>query len=397
MPRLIISTTMRYVTPRQPSGYLYIYDLNDDSVLSRIKAIESPYRPVDPNPRGGLRGSKGIDCSGEHILISNPHSIFVFDPDWHLQRIVTHPSCAGIHEIMLDEDKHLWVTSTRNDVLFKFNLDGALLDFVSLRHNKDLMQALEMNRAPLLSAADIADGKLDFRDPRTHSQMKYDALHLNSIASYPEGGFLISLGLVVNQRYSIMMRIKEYLLNKNIWPWIVKINRFFRSTINGKSKKHSGMMFKPAVGKSAVVRLSEDGSAEPCLTIGGQHVPSHSIAVLNDETAFYLNSSEGSIIRFNIREQRITSSQHITDQFLRGVFILNDRDILVGAQNALVRFDYRNNRVLRRNPLSQDQNEAIFEIKLLPDNFSLPPQDLPERLEEYERINGKHIHVGCLK
>jgi len=86
---------MRKANPGNPSGFLSTCDIENGQIVQQTKNIESLFPYVDPNPRGGLRGAKGITCNGNLILISNSHSIFVFDRNWILQRIISHPSCAG--------------------------------------------------------------------------------------------------------------------------------------------------------------------------------------------------------------------------------------------------------------------------------------------------------------
>jgi len=391
MTRLLISTTMRKANPGNPSGFLYTYDLENGQIIQRTQNIESPYLYVDPNPRGGLRGAKGITCNEDLILISNSHSIFVFDRNWILQRIISHPSCAGIHDILLDEEDNLWVTSTRNDMLIKFNLLGELLQFIYLRENDDLQRELNWYRKPLFSLDDVINGKKDFRDPRTHALTKYDSLHLNSICQLGESGFLISLGLVVGQQFSSLMRIKEVLVNANFWPWVVSINQAIIKLFRMKKDIHSNLAFQPASGKSVVLRIKPTGELNPCLILEHQHVPSHSVAVSLDGTAFYLNSSTGNLLHFQIEDAQILSTIHVTDEFLRGALIISDQEILVGAQNSLVLINYQEKRIVKHIILSEEANEAVFAINVLPESFSLPPESLSKEYNRYQEVHGNHL------
>jgi hypothetical protein len=60
MKKILVSTDRRHTPSDQPSGHLAVYDLESQKVERNCEIIEPPYRDVDPNPRGGLRGLKGI-------------------------------------------------------------------------------------------------------------------------------------------------------------------------------------------------------------------------------------------------------------------------------------------------------------------------------------------------
>ena len=101
-------------------------------MAQQTMGIEPPYRIHDTNPRGGMRGMRGISiCNGE-LAVANYSSIFFFDHQWNSLRIFTHPSAPALHEILYVEDG-VWVTSTANDLLVKFNMDGLLSEYYPVR------------------------------------------------------------------------------------------------------------------------------------------------------------------------------------------------------------------------------------------------------------------------
>ena len=127
MNRIIVSTNIRNVSSEQTSGNLYIIDLDDQKILQTTSGIEVPDRQYDSNPRGGMRGMRGIGIYNGELAAAIYSSILVFDPRWNLLRSITHPSVAAIHEIDYSEQGP-WVTSTANDTLVRCDQSGALTD-----------------------------------------------------------------------------------------------------------------------------------------------------------------------------------------------------------------------------------------------------------------------------
>ena len=79
MTTLIVSTIRRKCPPTQPSGYIYIIDLEKEAVIQQSNIVEPAFREVDDNPRGGLRGGKGIAVRDDQIAIANFSMIFRYD------------------------------------------------------------------------------------------------------------------------------------------------------------------------------------------------------------------------------------------------------------------------------------------------------------------------------
>ncbi|MCJ7661096.1 MAG: hypothetical protein MUO67_18260, partial [Anaerolineales bacterium] len=116
MTALLVSTVRRHTSATDPSGYLYVVDLDRKRAIQRSTIIEPPYHEFDTNLRGGMRGCKGIAIREDQVVISNYSVIFRYDPEWNLLGTFTHPSCAGVHDIMF-QGETLWVTSARTDIL----------------------------------------------------------------------------------------------------------------------------------------------------------------------------------------------------------------------------------------------------------------------------------------
>jgi hypothetical protein len=389
MQRVIISTTIRNAKANEPSGYLYILDLEKWQIVQRGSIIEPPYRAVDPNPRGGFRGGKGIAIYGEEIFLANTACVFRFNRDWDLLNVISHPSCSGIHDILLDRENHLWVTSARNDLLFKFNLDGHCLKFFNFREFSFVRDSLQLPQPTVLSKEDIINGGIDFRDPRTHILTTHNGTHLNSISQNPDGSMLVSLGMVVGRKFSTLLRIKDILSQQGLWSWVVRANHFIMKAFSLKKDFHSDLVAQPARGKSIVARLRADGTVTRRLILDNIHAPSHSLLSRPDGTAIYLNTAIGDVVHFNPDSGRICSKTHVSDKFLRGIVRIDDDLVMVGSQNDLLLFALSTKTIQKQFNLSNNPHEAVFAIHEFPDVFSLPPKSFAAHVGNLVGFNGR--------
>ncbi len=107
MSIVLIPTALRKSKPFEPSGYLVAYETDRKEVIQRTEIIEPPYRNVDPNPRGGYRGLKGISFLDNRVAVANASTIFIYDEDWIPQTYFFHPTLAGFHDILLT-DEGVW-------------------------------------------------------------------------------------------------------------------------------------------------------------------------------------------------------------------------------------------------------------------------------------------------
>src|SRR5262245_29866058 len=176
----LVTTTHRHCRIGEPSGFIYTVDLETGRVTGRCPVIEPPHLDVDPNPRGGMRGAKGIAVLDDQVFIANASAVYRFDPAWNLLGIITHPSCATLHDVVF-RDNRLWVTSCSNDLVFEFDLEGRVCRHYYARTFGEARKALNWTPPVLLTAADVVGGTTDFRDPRTHRHETYNGAHINSI------------------------------------------------------------------------------------------------------------------------------------------------------------------------------------------------------------------------
>jgi hypothetical protein len=385
MTKVLVSTSRRHTRVDEPSGHLIAYDLEKQKIERFCEIIEPPYREENPNPRGGLRGLKGISIQNNRIAIANASTIFFYDEKWNPLSYFWHPSCAGIHDIAFQDDK-IWVTGSRNDLLMCFDLDGNPLEFFDTRTFAPLLNISKWQPKPFLTNAQIKNGEIDFRDPRTHDEVFCDSSHVNSITIMQNGDLLVSCGLLKNPNHLRLLSFKYWLVRKGVWQKVVELNKVMRQQIFKMKMKnrHSGdLVVQPARGYSAILRITKDREVQSRLIFDNATAPAHSVRALSDGTAIYLKTTSGEIIHFEPESGEVFSTTVIGESFLRGARELSDGSLLLGDSNKIIHFDLRNRKILSVNLISDDPLEAIFDFYILPDHFSLPPESFVSHHAKY--------------
>lgn len=375
--RLLVTSIRRHTPYTEPSGYIYLIEAEKCRVLQRSIMNEPAYREVDTNPRGGMRGSRGVSVREDQIAIANASVIYRYDPQWNLLGIISHPSAAAIHDVLFDGDT-LWATAARNDLLLQFDLSGNLLQHYYLRDPSPATRALQWKPPVILRPEQVMRGAIEFRDPRTHEEETYDRAHVNSVCRLADGSLLASMGLVLGTKFSTLLYIKSRLVKAGVWPTLLAVNRGLRSALGMKKNMHSDLLVQPARARSAVVRIAPDGAHRLVLSLDGATVPSHSLLALHDQTAIYLNTTTGEVVHFQPQNGKILSVTKVTDGFLRGVTQLNERTLLMGSKRELITFDLHSLKVTSTQEITQDPNESVYDIKILPPHFQTPPASFAE-------------------
>ena len=180
---LAVTTICRGSLPGEPTGYLTTISLDERRVTGRAPIPDPRLLRFDPNPRGGMRGARGMALWDGDLLVANFSQIFRFNSRWQLVDTLSDPACADIHDIATG-DGGIWVTSTAGDQLVQLSPDGTTLDSFRVR-----LDATD-------EAALTAVSPIDLRDPRTYCAQRLDRLHLNSVALSSTGDPLTVLGLI---------------------------------------------------------------------------------------------------------------------------------------------------------------------------------------------------------
>lgn len=386
MTRLLITTVQRSVGAEECGGYIYVFDTDANAFVRAIEGIEPPFREKDNNPRGGARGMRGIGFHSGMAALANYSCIFCFDARWALKHIMTNSICAGIHDISLEQDG-VWITSAVNDLLVKLDFDGNIIRHFSLRGQRALIRTLKIDPGNLDPA--VLEGKIDFRDRSNFNTETYDHLHVNSFAWSLQGDVVISLGWIVGRQLGWLLALKAWLIHSNLWDHFIEINRRMRKALGIQKQMLTELVARPAKGKSALLRVSPRGEWSMLLAVGEAYVPSHTIFVLKSGMAIYLHTSRGEVIHFDPGDGEVFSRVRVTEEFLRGAVELEDGILVLGAGTELIFFNLHERRVVDRLHVSERQQEAVFSIQILPDEFDLPPADLAQRVGKIVGFEGR--------
>jgi hypothetical protein len=375
----LVTSTHRECQPGESSGYIYTVDLDRKQVTSRCPVIEPPHRDADPNPRGGMRGAKGIAVYEDHVFVANASVIYRFDHSWNIVGSITHPCCASIHDIVI-QDGTIWAASCCNDLVFQFDLEGRVLQVLNLRSIPDLQEELGWHPSNRLDLETILSGAIDFRDPRTHRQEVTDGAHINSLCFLPNGDLLVLLGLIRPRNWTAQLILKDYLQKVGLWNFFVKIIRPPLRLLPFRRAIRSDVGVSLATANAAVVRFGRNGSKSVAWVLPGRRTPTHSLLAKADGTILLNDTSSGSVVHFDPEQGEVLARINVTDEFLRGICLLPNNQILAGSQRDLLLVDLTEQTVLDRIRLSDNPNVSVYDIKPLPPGFA----KLPERLVSKE-------------
>lgn len=156
---------------------------------------------------------------------------------------------------------------------------------------------------------------------------------------------------------------------------------------------HSDLLIQPARAQSAVVRISSDGNHRLLFSLGGITVPSHSLLILRDQSGIYLNTTAGEVVHFSPEDGYIFSATKVTDGFLRGVVQISDNTLLLGSKREILVFDLSQRKVKTTFEITQDPNESIYDIKVLPDHFGNPPTSFADHFRHFVGFSSEELPI----
>jgi hypothetical protein len=359
-PRVAVTSVVRHTGPRERSGYLRVLDFDTRQVISETPLPESAFRAVDPNPRGGYRGGKGIGVAGERLAVANSERIFVLDPSWQVVRDLTHPWLGSIHDLLVEEDS-IWVTCTNCDLLLRLGWDGRVLDHWTWRADDKLARLLGYRRPPRFHP------DTDYRDPRSARRRVLSLVQLNALARLGDE-LLLSFGRVVPQ--------KAY-LRKQVAAAVGRLGLSLRDstaarTVRLPAPSEEGSAF-------ALVALDADRAARVAYRVENVSVPNHNVLVAG-ERVLYNDSNGGRLVEIDLSRQVETRAVAVPGEpsFARGLAALDADQFLVGSQRpaAVHLLDLSEGRAVDSLPFSDDERESVYAVAVLPDGFGDPPRQL---------------------
>ncbi len=371
--RLLISSTFRHTRWDETSGHVYVFDVDSERVISKSTLKEPEYRKYDPNPRGGFRGVRGLSVNENEIAISNATSIFFFNRQWDLYFELTNPICAGVHDIQRIGSS-TWVTSTRNDLIIKFDDNNEIKEIIDIRKTIDEAGLLNTKLLSLTDLKGNSFSKIDFRNPKSFNEDISDLLHVNSLWVDLEGDRLFILcGLVKNE--IVIKKAIRKLQNSN------RTSQFF-SLYYSRAKKKAGTLKnkeqKPFFKKgcSILLELDNQRKVRNHFIIENTTTPSHTIRSTKNSQLVCLNSTTGAVYRFDDNLHCVSKSKSIGQAFLRGLSQIDNETLAIGDNHELIFFGAKSEEIISRHRICDDTSESIFDVKILPDNWQLPPEKL---------------------
>jgi hypothetical protein len=359
--RIVVTSAVRHAGHERFSGYVRVVDLDTGTVLHVEPVPESPWRAVDPNPRGGTRGAKGVSAHGDRLVVCNSDSIFVLDEHLGVVATFTHPLAGAIHDV-LAEESGIWVTCTNADLLARLTWDGELAETWSWRDDPLLVSELGFDALPSL------DLTLDYRDPRTLQSGVTNIAHVNAVARGHDG-LLVSLGRILDPA-EVARRRRMAPLGRAAAKLGVTRRRKPET-----SPTPAGVI--PGSSSAIVVRR-EDGTAQQVMWQTGIGVPGHN-ALERDGVLLYNDTNAGRLVAFDRQRRAETASVAVPGDpsFARGLAHWHDSVYLVGSQRPLAVhvIDIDLGEVTRTFELDGEENESVYALAVLPETFGEPPRD----------------------
>jgi hypothetical protein len=359
MTRIVVTSAVRHAGHERFSGYVRVVDLDSHAVLHSEPVSESPWRGVDPNPRGGTRGAKGISVHGDRLVVCNSDSVFVLDERLQPVTAFSHPLAGAIHDV-LAEETGIWVTCTNADLLARFTWDGELAETWSWRDDPLLVRELGFDSLP------PTDLTLDYRDPRVLQGGVTNVVHLNAVTRGADG-LLLSFGRILNPD-EVARRQRMARLGRAAARLGVVRKRKPEKTTTAPTGSVPG-------STAAIVELRDDGSTRLRASQADVAVPNHN--VLEHGGGLIYNDTNGGCLNAYVRRGKI---EHFTvpvpgdPSFARGLAHLGDDVYLVGSQHPLAvhTIDVAAREVVETIELAGEENESVYAIAVLPETFALP-------------------------
>jgi hypothetical protein len=355
-----VTSAVRYAGQAEFSGFLRIMDLVNARVVATSPVPESSHRADDPNPRGGVRGAKGIGVAGGRFVLANSDTLFLYDEDWRRTGEITHPWLGGIHDVLVEPDG-IWVTAANADLLIRVSWGGEVLDWWSWRSDLALISALGFGRVPPFDRA------LDYRDPRVMQGGVHNVVHLNGVSR--SGDVLaVSFGRILDRRTLRRRRLKGRA--GRLAGSVGLVRRPTRGTEPIPADRVAGTT-------SAIVFLSEERprAARVALRDRGLQVPNHNVLV-EGELLVYNDTNRGRLVAYDRSRGAVHRSVPIpgSPSFARGLLHLGGGLYAVGSQAplALHVVDLQRGVVSASVPLGGVERESVYAVCALPDSFAEP-------------------------
>ena len=398
MTRVAVTTIARGAPREVPSGWLRIVDLPSGRELERSALPESRFIAHDPNPRGGLRGGRGLAVFGDRLVLAGNDWIRILDRGWQERALIEHPLLSSVHDVAADAGG-IWVTCAANDCVLRFGWDGALRRTWTWRAHPLVRRRLGQTGAPPV------DRGHDYRRDRARNW--HDLAHVNALL--PDGdALLVGLGQVRSQGFWLWPALSERAVRRggraaerlrDAWR-ATPLTRIGRRWGAGERRAPLppgvNAMGRGEGALSAVIRLEPNRRGRPrarvVLTRSGARVPAHNLARLGDLLVVN-DSASGRLLALDPRSGGAVHEVAVpgAPSFPRGLIELGGGRFLAGNQSPLAVhvIDLPAGTVERSITLPADHGECVYAVAAIPGSFSDPAGRLPATREEWAGTGGR--------
>ena len=345
--RLIATTVVRESAfGRQKTGWIYDVDWAAQRVERRFPTPDPRFPSTEENPRGGMRGGRGVAVTRHGIVVAVYDTLWRYDDDWNVLAEVSHPLFVGIHEIDWDGE-HMWVTATGIDAILKADLEGEA-EVAWDPHTPELARRFGLRTRP-----DPVDGSVDYR---IRQAPLIDQCHVNGVI-VDGSSMVVNCGSMRTGSSAVTRFAKRVLARtRRALP--------FEERPRTTPRYHAPSM---------VVRVDGAGKTDVLLTLPPGGHPTHNGRLLDDGRLAVNHSTSNHLRLFRLSDQEETASIHVEGTWLRGLEPISPSQALVGtAPAAIALVDLECGVVERRLQLSDDPNEAVHGLAVCPEPVERP-------------------------
>lgn len=336
--RVVATTVVREsIRGKQRTGYIYDVDWDAQRIERRLPVPEPNFPESDDNPRGGVRGGRGVAATRAGIVVANYDTLHLYDEDWNAVNSISHPLFVGIHEIDWD-GAHIWAAATGIDAVLRTTLDGRV-EAAWDPHDPALCDSFGLVRRP-----HPLDGSIDYR---IRQAPLLNHCHINGVARM-NGSTVVNFGLVRKRRSALVRAF-------------TRVRRRLRDPRAASGRRHSG--------RSMIVSVDGDSAARVLVGLDEHDFPTHNGQLLEDGRVIVNDSTDNVLRVFSLDEDaaRQTAAVRIPGTWLRGLEPIGSGRVLVGsAPAALMLVDIAGGAIEAKVQLSEDPNEAVHGLAFCP-------------------------------
>jgi len=338
--RVLATTVVREsIRGKQRTGYIYDIDWDAQRVVRRLPVPDPQFPETEDNPRGGVRGGRGVAVTRHGIVVANYDTLIVYDDDWNVLDTIGHPLFVGTHEIDWDGE-HIWTAATAIDAVLRVSLEDGTVATAWDPHDPAIASRFRISVRP-----HPVDGSVDYRK---REAPLLDQCHLNGVTRR-DGVTVVNCGLIRPAK-SRIAKLR---------------NRF-------ASRSRSALRMPPRdtrrhAGSSAVLRLNGSVAPDVLVQLDGNDFPTHNGQLFDDDRVVVNDSTANTFRVFSLGGEELVSHA-IPGRWLRGLEPVDHRRVLLGSAPASVSLlDLEENRIAARLQLSEDPNEAVHGLTLCPE------------------------------